>query len=602
MIGPPLLFRKKPVSSLDKSEPSDGNIEVAEQAFSRCRGALIAVGCASALINILYLTSSFFMLQVYDRVIPSRSIPTLIALCILALLLYAFQGVFEVMRSRMLVRIAGVFDEVMSGRLFRAILKAPVKTKVDGDGLQPMRDFDQVRTFVAGPGPAAFFDLPWVPFYIAICFMFHAVIGTIAILGALLLMVLTYLTNRSTQGSAKRVFELGVQRNGLLQSAQRNAEVVQAMGMGGALARIWMGQNDQYREQYRLNTDVSNGFSTLAKIFRMALQSATLAAGAVLVIENQASGGIIIASSILTSRALAPVDQAISNWRGVVSANQSWKRLKLMLKSLPETIPPLALAPPQRDIRIEALYSGPPGKQEVVVSNVSFGVRAGSAVGIIGPSGSGKSSLSRAIAGVWPIYRGSVRFDGAALDQWDDHALGRHIGYLPQDIELFGGTIAQNISRFDGDADPAVIIAASRAAGVHDLVVRLPKGYETQIGPGGSMLSAGQRQRVALARALYGDPFLVILDEPNSNLDTEGEAALSEAILGVRERGGIVLVVAHRPSALAGVNYVLMMKDGQVAAFGPKDEVLSQVVRPDQRPLQADRLKQLKIVGEPQEQ
>ena len=584
----------------DIGEPATD--DVTSKAFAKSKGALIAVAFASALVNILYLTSSFFMLQVYDRVIPSRSVPTLIALAILALLLYCFQGLFEMMRSRMLVRIAGVFDEVMSRRLFRAVVKAPVKTKVEGDGLQMLRDFDLVRSFLTSPGPAAFFDLPWMPLYIGICFLFHPVIGMIAIVGALILVMLTYLTNRSTQASSKKVHELGAHRSTLLQSAQRNAEVVQAMGMSGELGKIWLRQNDDYRDKYRSNADVSNGYSTLSKIFRMVLQSGTLAAGAILVIENQASGGIIIASSILTSRALAPVDQAISNWRGFVSASQGWKRIKLMLAALPETRSPLSLPAPKKEVSVETLYSGPPGKQEILVSNVSFSVRAGSAVGIIGPSGSGKSSLSRAIAGVWPVYKGSVRLDGAALDQWDDNALGRHLGYLPQDIELFGGTIAQNISRFDSKVDPEAVIAAARAAGVHDLVLRQPKGYDTQIGPGGSMLSAGQRQRVALARALYRDPFLVILDEPNSNLDSEGEAALGEAIINIRRRGGIVLVVAHRPSALSGVNLVLIMKEGQVAAFGPKEEVLSNMLRPDPKSVPLERSSQLKIVSEQQEQ
>ncbi len=576
-----------------------GDRDVAQDAFRRSRGGLLVVGFASALINILYLTSSFFMLQVYDRVIPSRSIPSLIALSLLALLLYAFQGAFELARSRMLMRISGIFDEVMSKRVFKAMLKAPIKTRGASDGLSMMRDFDQVRSFLSSPGPGAFFDLPWMPLYLAICFMFHPVIGYIAIGGALVLMLLTYLTNRSTQVSAKKVHELGSQRTSQMSAAQRNAEVIEAMGMSEDLARAWSTSNDNYRHTYRRNSDTANSYATISKIFRVALQSGVLAAGAILVIENQASGGIIIASSILTSRALAPVEQAIANWRGFVQAQQSWKRLKQMLAALPEAAVPLALPKPQKSVVVDNLTAGPPGKQEIIVSGVSFTIEAGSALGVIGPSASGKSSMVRAMTGIWPIYRGSVRLDGAALDQWDDAARGRNVGYLPQDIELFSGTVAQNIARFQPDATAEAIIDAARMAGVHELVLKLPNGYETEIGPGGSMLSAGQRQRIALARALYGDPFLVILDEPNSNLDADGENALSDAIIRIRKRGGVAIVVAHRPSALAGVDLVLMMKDGRSAAFGPKDEVLSKILRP-QGPV-SDRPAPLKIVGEPQE-
>ncbi|WP_132651990.1 MULTISPECIES: type I secretion system permease/ATPase [unclassified Rhizobium] len=567
----------------------------------RSRGGLIAVGAASALVNVLYLTSSFFMLQVYDRIIPSRSIPSLIALILLALLLYAFQGGFDLVRGRILVRISGVFDEVMSRRIFKATLKAPLKGKVAGDGLSLLRDFDQVRSFLSSPGPSAFFDLPWVPLYVGICFLFHPIIGIIAICGALILMVLTYLTNRSSQASAKKAYELATERNALAGAAQRNAEVVQAMGMADELSDNWSARNDAYREVQSSNADTVNGYSIVSKVFRMALQSGVLAAGAVLVIENLASGGIIIAASILTSRALAPVEQVIASWKGFVSAQQSWKRLRQTLALLPETVSPLELPAPTRELAIEALSSGAPGKQELIVQGVSFTLRAGNALGVIGPSASGKSSLVRAIVGLWPAYRGSVRLDGAALDQWDDISIGRHIGYLPQDVELFAGTVAQNISRFRSDAQAAEIIAAARKAGVHELILRLPKGYETEIGSGGSMLSAGQRQRIALARALYRDPFLVVLDEPNSNLDIDGESALAGAILSVRQRGGIVIVVAHRPSTLSSVDLVLAMREGQALAFGPKDQVLAKVLRADNLTEQP-RHGSLKVVGDSKEQ
>ncbi|TCM53760.1 ATP-binding protein PrsD [Rhizobium sp. PP-F2F-G48] len=551
------------------------------QALRDCKGAFIGVAVASALVNVLYLTGSFFMLEVYDRVLPSRSIPTLIALCILALLLYAFQGAFEWIRGRMLVRIAGALDEAMTGRIYRTVVRQPLKMRTSGDGLQPLRDFDQVRAFLSGAGPAAFFDLPWLPFYIGICFLFHPVIGIVSVVGSLILIALTFLTNRGTQGPSKKASETGNLRNAFAQSSQRNAEVMQSMGMLGRMSTLWGERNDAYRHHNLVNSDVSNGYGALSKVSRMILQSAVLATGAVLVIEGLASPGIIIAGSILTARALAPVELAIGNWRSFVAARQSWKRLGELLTALPERDAPLELPVPREKLTAEGIAGGPPGVQRLTFADVTFTLKSGSALGIIGPSASGKSSLARALIGIWPTLRGAVRLDGAALDQWDSDRLGKHIGYLPQDVELFSGTVAQNIARFEEDATPAAIVEAAKAARVNDLILKLPNGYETEIGDGGSSLSAGQRQRVALARALYGEPFLVVLDEPNSNLDAEGEQALSEAILGVRARGGIVIVVAHRPSALASVDLVLMMSEGRMQAFGPKDEVLAQILRRD---------------------
>ncbi|PLU46803.1 type I secretion system permease/ATPase [Sinorhizobium medicae] len=576
---------------------SNGRNADPASALRDCRTAFIGVAIASALVNVLYLTGSFFMLEVYDRILPSRSIPSLVALSLLALLLYAFQGAFELVRGRMLVRIAGALDESLNGRIYRAIVKAPLKLRMQGDGLQALRDFDQVRSFLSGAGPAALFDLPWLPFYIAICFLFHPVIGLVAIIGGLVLMLLTYLTNRGTQAPARKASEAGGLRNAFAQASQRNAEVVHAMGMSARLTAMWERRNTEFRDENRRTSDIGNGYGALSKVFRMALQSCVLAAGAVLVIRGEASPGIIIAGSILTARALAPVELAIGNWRGLVAARQSWQRLKELLKALPEADAPLQLPTPRDRLTVEGLASGPPAAQRLILSDVNFTVGAGGAVGVIGPSASGKSSLARAILGIWPAYRGSVRLDGAALDQWDSDELGKHIGYLPQDVELFAGTIAQNICRFAEDATPDAIVAAAKAARVNDLILRLPNGYDTEIGDGGMTLSAGQRQRVALARALYGDPFLVVLDEPNSNLDAEGEQALSEAIMSVRSRGGIVIVVAHRPSALASVDLVLMMNEGRMQAFGPKEQVLGQVLRPQQ----VERQNSLKIVAEGQE-
>lgn len=566
------------VRKLANSEPA--------LALKTCRSAFIAVGIASALINVLYLTGSFFMLEVYDRVLPSRSIPTLIGLSGLALLLFAFQGAFETIRGRMLVRIAGRLDEAMEARIYRAIVQTPLKLKAVGDGLQPLRDFDQVRSFLSSAGPAAFFDMPWLPFYIGICFLFHPAIGIVAIIGTLILVGLTILTHRSTQMPSRMASETGNNRNGFAQATHRNAEVMTAMGMTGRMTEIWQQHNGMLRDSNRRTADVGNGYSALSKVFRMALQSAVLATGAVLVIQGQATAGIIIAGSILTARALAPVELAIGHWRGFTAARQSWQRMTLLMQAIPETAPKLELPAPKLRLDVEALSSGPPAAQRLTLFDIAFSVPAGSALGVIGPSASGKSTLAHALIGVWPVHRGAVRLDGAALDQWDSELLGGHIGYLPQDVELLAGTIADNIARFAKDAPADKIVAAAKSARVHELILKFANGYDTVIDEAGNALSAGQRQRVALARALYDDPFLVVLDEPNSNLDADGEHALSDAISDVRKRGGIVIVIAHRPSALASADLVLLLNEGRMQAFGPKDQVFAKILQKDDRTTQ----------------
>jgi ATP-binding cassette subfamily C protein len=549
--------------------------------------AFIGVGVMSGLVNVLYLTGSFFMLEVYDRVIPSRSVPTLVGLAVLALVLYAFQGALETLRARILTRVGAALDEALSGRVFDIVVRGPLKGTTQGDGLLPLRDLDQLRGFLGGTGPSAFFDLPWMPIYLVICFLFHPLIGVAALVGAIALAILGLLTDGATRRPAQTATGHGMRRNGLAEAGRRNAEVLAAMGMQAHFATRWGQANRDYMMAQQRTSDIVGGFGAVSKVFRMALQSGVLALGAWLVINGQASAGIIIASSILVARALAPAELAIVNWKGFVQARQSWARLSDLFAAMPPSARPHALPAPSRSLRIESISVAPPGTFVPVVRDVSFALRAGQGLGIIGPSASGKSSLVRAIVGVWPTARGKVRLDGAALDQWASGDLGPHLGFLPQEVELFAGTIAENIARFDPQAPAGAVIAAARAAGVHDLILRLPKGYDTRIGEGGAGISAGQRQRVGLARALYGDPFLVILDEPNANLDSEGENALTQAILGVRERCGICVVVAHRPSALAAVDLILMMADGCVQAFGPKEEVLKSVLRPASVPFDA---------------
>lgn len=558
---------------------SQASFELRE-ALAACWHAFIGVALLSGLINILYLTGSFYMLEVYDRVLPSRSIPTLVALSILAVMMFAFQGILDVIRSRILVRIAAFLDERLSGRVYDIVVQLPLRTKSQGDGLAPLRDLDQIRAFLVTSGPLALFDLPWMPLYLIICFLFHPWIGVAALIGAAILTSLTLISEYKTRGPARTASgHVGI-RNSLADASRRNAEALHAMGMAPRMAKLWGDANTKYLVSQQQTSDVAGGLGAISKVLRFVLQSAVLGLGAYLVIQQQATAGIIIASSILVARALAPVELAIANWKGFVSARQSWRRLSDFLGALDKSAEPMALPAPKTQLVVENVAVTPPGIQRLVVQDVSFTLKAGQGLGVIGPSASGKSSLARAVVGVWAPVRGKVRLDGAAMDQWAPAALGQHIGYLPQDVELFAGTVAQNIARFEPNAPSDAIIAASQAAGVHDLIVRLPEGYDTQISEGGSALSAGQRQRVALARALYREPFLIVLDEPNSNLDSEGDKALTQAIMRVRARGGIVVVVAHRPSALAGVDQVLAMMGGRAHAMGPRDEVLAKLFGP----------------------
>jgi PrtD family type I secretion system ABC transporter len=563
------------------------------EALAACRGAFYGTALISGMSNILMLTGAMFMLEIYDRVLPSRSMPTLVGLLVLAATLFTALGILDAIRGRILVRIGGALDETLSGRVYDTLMRLPLRIGSRSDATQPLRDLDAVRSYLSGLGPVALFDLPWIPLYLAICFAFHPLIGFTALAGAIILIALTLLTEILMRAPAKSATEAAVVRNGLAEASRRNAEALVAMGMAGRIGARWSTANRQYMRSQQEASDLGGGLGAISKVLRMMLQSGVLAVGAYLVIHQEASAGIIIAGSILSARALAPVDLAIANWKGFVAARQSWERLNKLLTISSVRLTPMQLQAPSQRLAVEAVSASPPGVPKIVVQDIAFELEAGQGLGIIGPSGSGKSSLVRLLVGVWQPVRGSVRLDGAALDQWAPDALGCHVGYLPQDVELLSGTVAENIARFEPNPDNEAVIAAAKAVGVHDLIVRLPAGYDTQIGEQGSALSAGQAQRVALARAVYRDPFLVVLDEPNSNLDSEGEEALTRAILGVRERMGIVIVVAHRPSAIAGVDRLLMMNQGKAQALGPKDEVLSKVL---QRPLAMPR--PLKIVPE----
>jgi ATP-binding cassette subfamily C protein len=525
------------------------------------------------------LTGSFFMLQVYDRVLPGRSVATLIALLVLALALYVLQAGLDLVRNRISVRVGRYLDETLGLRVFDAMVRLPLKTRGDGDGMQPLRDLDQVRSFLASGGPAALFDLPWMPVYLGICFLFHFWIGVTALIGALVLVAITILTEIRTRGPTKAFARFAISRSSLATEGRRNAEVLQAMGMRRQAALRWREANQKYLAAHEAASDVASGLGGMSKAFRAILQSLVLAVGAYLVINQESTAGIIIAGSILTARALAPVELAIANWKGFVGARQSGYRLDQLLKLLPKEEEPLSLPPPTEALVVDQIQVTAPGSEKLILNDVLFKLRSGEGLGIIGPSGSGKSSLARALVGVWPQLRGRIKLDNASLEQWSSEALGRHIGYLPQDVELFNGSIAVNIARFDPTATPAAVLEAARAAGAHDLILSFADGYGTKVGEGGMALSAGQRQRIGLARAFYGNPFLVVLDEPSSNLDSDGEDALTEAILGVRRRGGIVVVIAHRPKALDGVDRVLVLAEGKVQSFGPKEDVFRKVLR-----------------------
>ncbi|WP_245298552.1 type I secretion system permease/ATPase [Sinorhizobium sp. A49] len=543
-------------------------------ALRSTRQAFFGVAALSAVTNLLMLTGPLFMMQVYDRVLASRSVPTLVALSILAIGLYAFLGLLEVIRSRILTQIGQKLEEQLGSPTFDAVLKLPLRMSRKEAISQPLRDLDQIRQFMSGQGPIAICDLPWLPIYLAILFLFHAYLGWLAVAGAVFLIVLTVASEITLRAPMQRLAQLSSSRAEFIEAGRRNAEALQAMGMSGAYSTRWHATNGDYVEEQRRASDATSSFSTVSKIFRLGLQSAVLALGAWLAIYQLASPGAMIAASILTSRALSPIEQAIGQWRNFVNARQARRRLEDVLKTFADKREPMPLPRPQKTLDVSNLVIAAPGANTAIVREVSFRLERGQGLGIIGPSGSGKSTLARGLVGIWPAVRGTIRLDGAEVSQWDPEALGPSIGYLPQGVELFDGTIAENISRFASNVDPMAIIEAAMQAGVHELVLSMSEGYDTRIGAGGAILSAGQRQRIGLARALFGKPFLIVLDEPNASLDAEGEAGLTNAIIAARQSGSIVIVIAHRPNALAAVDHVLVMAAGGMVAFGPRDEVL----------------------------
>ena len=552
-------------------------------ALSSLKGAGWAMAIISGTVNLLALTGAFYMLQVYDRVLSSKSIPTLVALSLLALGLYVFQGALEIARSQLLVRIGSRVDRKLMAGAHKAAMCLALRGHQGTDAHQPIRDVDTIRSFLGGQGPVAILDVPWMPLYVAFVFLLHPSLGIITLAGAVGLIGITLWTERLAREPARTLVRVASQRISLVEASTRNAEVLQAMGFGHrAMQRFATSSAEHLAAQERLS-DLTGGFAAVSRAIRLMLQSALLGFGAYLAIQGEMSAGAIIACSIAASRAFAPIEIAIANWKGFVAARQSAERLSTVLGGAAAEQVQLELPAPVDNLKVEKINVAIPGTQKVVVKSVSFELKAGQTLALIGQSAAGKSSLARAIVGVWGVGRGAVRLDGGAIHRWPVEQLGSYIGYLPQDVELFDGTIKENISRFDEAASSKAVIDAAHGAGVHEMILRLPDGYETRLGDRGRALSAGQRQRIALARALYGAPFLVVLDEPNSNLDAEGEAALAKAIKGVGERGGIVIVIAHRPGVLAAVDLVGVMDRGQLKAFGPRDEVLRRATQQKQR-------------------
>src|SRR5437016_3177658 len=496
----------------------------------------MTVGLFSGVVNLLMLAGPLYMLQIYDRVLSSRNVPTLVALSIFLVVAYGFQAGLEVIRSRLVVRIASLLDVRLGTTVHDAVIRLAIQNRSAAEAHQPLRDLDQIRTFLTSPGPIAIVDLPWAPVFLAICFLIHPWVGMMPFAGGIILLVLRILTDRRSRAPTRAMGQDAGLRAAVAELARRSSGTVVAMGMASTLAARWQDVNDRYLAAAARASDVVGSYGSLSKILRLLLQSAMLGFGAYLVIRQELTAGAMIAASIMMGRALAPIEIAIANWRSLTAARLSMHRLSAVLAQVPSSRSSLALPKPVRSLDVEHVAVAAPNARAAIVADVHFQLVAGETLGVIGPSGAGKTSLVRNLIGVWRPPRGKVRLDGAALDQWDEEALGRHVGFVSQGVEFFDGTLAENVARMSVEPDTEAVLAAGRAAGAHDMILRLPAGYDTKIGEAAAALSAGQRQRIALARALYGDPFLVVLDEPNSNLDSEGEEALTQAILAVRAR------------------------------------------------------------------
>jgi PrtD family type I secretion system ABC transporter len=538
------------------------------------RGIVAFLFLISGLINILALTGSLYMMQIYDRALTSGSIPTLVLLSVLAIGLYLFQGTFDVIRAQVLIRVGSRLDNKIAPLAHRVAIDMPRFGFSTSEALERGRDVDTVRGFLGSQGPAALFDLPWMPLYLAFVYFLHPLLGALTLGGAFVLTVLTVISEILTKRLHASTRSAAITRNTIADSNARNADILKAMGFADRAVNRFNAANSEHLQLQTRANDIGGTIAALSRVLRMVLQSALLGLGAYLTIKGDLSAGSIIACSVSSARALAPVDLAIGNWKSFVAARMAFQRLRETVIALASAEQPMRLPAPTGSLSVDKITIAVPGSGQVILSDISFELQRGQALGIIGPSAGGKTTMVRALTGIWPLLRGHVRLDGADLAHWRADEIGQHIGYLPQEVSLMDATIEENICRFEPEPDYQTVIEAARAAGVHEMILKMPEGYGTKLGPYGAALSAGQRQRVALARALYGNPFIVILDEPNSNLDGEGEAALTQAIEGIRARGGIAIVIAHRASALAAVDLVAIVQNGRIASFGPRNDVL----------------------------
>ena len=526
------------------------------------------------------LTGPLFMLQVYDRVLGSRSQETLVALFILVMFLFLLMGVVDLARNRVTQRIAARFQDRMEGRVFTAALREGAITGDESAATASgMRDLDAVQRFTGSPVMLAMFDLPWAPLFLAAVYMFHPLLGVVATIGGLILVVSTimnrWMTRRPLQSSAAAA----TQAQRMADLYRDEGEVIGALGMRGATFARWRKARAEAQENAVRGADVSSGFTVFSRSFRLFLQSAMLAAGAYLVLRQEITPGAMIASSIMMGRALAPVEQLVGGWAVVQAAQDGWERLTRLLSRQPAEKPRTPLPRPEARLDVRQLSVAPPGQGVATLRGVSFSVAPGQAMGVIGPSGAGKTTLARALIGAWPVGAGSIRLGGATLDQFDPDVMGALIGYLPQQVTLFDGTIAENIARLTPNPDPDRVVRAARAAAAHQMILDLPQGYDTRISQTSGRLSGGQIQRIGLARALYPDPVMLVLDEPNSNLDNQGSEALNAAIRRVKAQNGVVIIMAHRPAAINECELLLVMEQGVRRAFGPRDQVLQEMVQ-----------------------
>jgi len=533
----------------------------------------------SMFINLLLFVSPLYMLQLYDRVLSSRSIGTLIALTIIAGILLAVYGLLEMVRTRVLVRAGILFDEVVAQPVFNAVHRAMLR-RPDSGQVQTLRDVDTLREFLTGPGVIAFCDAPWFPVFVFGAFLLHPWYGWIAVGGSLVIWGLTLLNEVLTRRDLAEASAASITATQHAATTFRNVEVLQAMGMLGALRSIWSGMHLRHMGWQARASDRAGTLVAFTKFFRTFLQIIILGTGGYLAINQEITPGAIIAGSIIIGRALQPMELAVGNWKGFVAARGAYRRLKALFVVAGATVPRMSLPRPEGAVSVEAVIATAPGQKAAILRGVTLTLPAGEALCVVGPSGAGKTTLARVLVGIWPVAGGALRLDGYDLSQWDSQELGQYIGYLPQDVELFSGSVAQNISRFRDDIDPAAVIAASELAGCHEVIQNLADGYNTQIGEGGQALSGGQRQRVALARALYGNPSLVVLDEPNSNLDSAGEEALTVAIQALKARGTTVVLITHKVNILAIADKILVMAGGAVQGYGPRDEILGKLMGP----------------------